>query len=154
MKKVALALILLLVAFRSAAQNSPADTQTIQMLKEFYTIYHITFYSATKANWKFFPGKLHELQKRYCTRKLYNNLKNDNLDHDFLISDLYTDSLHLNTLTVVKNPTQVKHYIVSYIAPVSAGQIKELKAVFNVGVEKEDGDFKISTLINETKYPW
>ena len=48
----------------------------------------------------------------------------------------------------------MNHYIVSYLAPVSVGKIKELKTIFDIGVVKEDGVYKISTLVDDTKYPW
>lgn len=103
--------------------------------------------------------KLDLVRKKYCTKKIYNdlrvsNLKGEDVEHDFIVSDLYTDSLRANTITVVKDRAETGHYIVSYLAPISVGKIKELKVIFDIGMVKEDGVYKISTLTDNTKYPW
>jgi hypothetical protein len=160
MKKIVFALLLMLFAFRSIAQNTQADEQAIQRLKEFYTIYNKTFYTNfKKIDFMLLQAKLDVVRKKYCTKKLYtplihSNLKGEDADHDFIVSDLYTDSLRIKTLTVIKDRTQMNHYIVSYLAPVSVGKIKELKTIFDIGVVKEGGVYKISTLVDNTKYPW
>jgi hypothetical protein len=156
MKRIAVAFVLILFAFRSPAQNSTADAQAIAMLKQFYTLYNLTWaygspYSS-KMPFKVFQEKVDLLRKKYCTRKLYNNIKND-WDYDFLIADMYADSTHLKTLTVVKDRAEARHYMVSYIAHKTMGKVKELHMSFDVCVEKEDGDYKISTVYNQTQHP-
>jgi len=161
MKKTLFAIILLfIVTLNSTAQNTLVDNQAIHRLKEFYTIYNKTFYNNfKKIDFMLLQTKLDLVRKKYCTKKLYNdlrlnNLKGEDVEHDFIVSDLYTDSIRIKTLTVVKSKVEMNNYIVSYMAPVEVGKIKELKAVFNIGMVKEDGVYKISTLADNTKYPW
>ncbi|TSJ42960.1 hypothetical protein FO440_01855 [Mucilaginibacter corticis] len=160
MKKILLVLILLLtVTLSSSAQNTPADNQAIQRLKEFYTIYNKTFYTNfKKMNFMLLQAKLDLVRKKYCTKKLYNdlrisNLKGEDVEHDFIVSDLYTDSLRAKTINVIKDHTETGHYIVSYLAPISVGKVKELKAIFDVGMVKEEGVYKIAALADNTMYP-
>ena len=160
MKKIALAIILSFVfTLNSAAQNTAANDQAMQRLKEFYTIYNKTFYTNfKKINFMLLQTKLDLVRKKYCTKKLYNdlrlnNLKGEDVEHDFIVCDLYTDSLRVKTLAVIKKRTEMNHYIVSYLAPIDVVKIKELKAIFDIGMVKEDGVYKISTLADNTKYP-
>ncbi len=152
-------ILLLTVTLNSTAQNTPADNQAIQRLQEFYAIYNKTFYANfKKISFMLLQAKLDLVRKKYCTKKLYNdlrisNLKGEDVEHDFIVSDMYTDSLRAKTINVIKDHAETGHYIVSYLAPISVGKIKELKAVFDVGMVKEDGLYKISALADNTIYP-
>ena len=79
MKKIVFALLLMLFAFRSIAQNTQANDQAIQRLKEFYTIYNKTFYTNfKKIDFMLLQAKLDLVRKKYCTKKLYNTLIHSN----------------------------------------------------------------------------
>jgi hypothetical protein len=127
------------------SQNDVADKQAVQMLKEFYTAYNTTW-STTKGY--VLTKKLDSLQRKYCTKKLKNEVKEFGLDHDPLIGDDYTDAEHLKTLTVTKDSAKASAYIVSYIAHTLSASNKPIdeKVIIHVTVVKEGESFKIAAV--------
>lgn len=131
------------------AQNDIADNQAIQMLKEFYTSYNIAW--SIHAAPDVLVKRLDSLQKKYCTIKLRNELKEefkqDGLDHDLLINDEYTDIEHLKTLTITKDKTKVNAYVVSYVVHTTrAYKPVDQKVIIHLTIAKEGDGFKIASV--------
>jgi len=141
-----LASVLLLTNHNYAhAQNDVADKQAILMLKDFYTAYN-TVWSTTKGF--ILVKKLDSLQRKYCTKKLRLEVKEDGIDQDPLVGIDYTDVEHLKTLVITKDPTKENTYIVSYIAHTLSAANKPIdeKVVIHVSVIKEGASFRIASV--------
>jgi hypothetical protein len=98
-----------------AQSKSEVDPkQAIQLIKEFYIAYNTAWSSDSTP--QELNEKLRDLKLKYCSIALMIDLSDD-IDHDLLINDQYTDVAHLKTLTVHKDSGKKNSYTVSYIAP-------------------------------------
>ena len=145
MKKILLAFLIITSVIASKAQDSSSGQQAVHMLKEFYTAYN-TAWSTTKGY--VLIKKLDSLQRKYCTKKLRNEVKEIGLDHDPLIGIDYTDVEHLKTLSITKDPGNANGYIVFYMAHTLSASNKptDEKVVIHVIVVKEEGVAKIASV--------
>ncbi len=144
--------LLVLVSFttaieRSYSQSASKGTQAIEMLREFYI-------AQSKINLTIQDiGKKDSLQKKYCSRKLQEKLKEQfnltGLDHDLLTKDYGIDSLGLKTLKITKDPKQRNCYDISYsiyddVIPNITK--KEIKVEIKVAVKKENHILKVDNI--------
>jgi hypothetical protein len=136
--------ILLCNGGRTRAQNNVGDNQVIQMLKEFYIAYNAAW---STAKGEIPIKKLRSLQRKYCTNKLINGIKEEDFDHDPLLGEDYEYVEHLKTVTVIKDRNKENTYIVSYIDNTTqGGNPIDIKVVLHVTVVKEGGSFKIASV--------
>jgi hypothetical protein len=141
--------ILLCNSGYARAQNNVEDKQAIQMLKEFYIAYNAAW-SAAKGEIPM--KKLRSLQRKYCTSKLINAIKDEDFDHDPLLGEDYEYVEHLNTVTVIKDRNKGNTYIVSYIDHTTqGGNPIDIKVVLHVILVKEGGSFKIASVKETAK---
>lgn len=155
-KTMYITLILICFCVNSAlTQSSAEENSAIEMLKEFYTVYNITWSAPpNKKEPLAMDKKLRELRAKYCTKKLSAQLKNETLDYqDVMLGEwFYTDLKHLKTsLKVIKDNTKTNGYIVSYISPNEdpTGKPIQENVLLKITVAKEDGRFKIASVTSK-----
>jgi hypothetical protein len=150
--KITIYLVLICTLFlsNSGCARAQNDKQAVQMLKEFYNA-HNTVWSTTKDNY-ILIRKLDSLQRKYCTMSLRRELKKEfqanGLDHDILTNDYDINIEALKTMSISKDPTKPKGYIVSWTISTLNPSYKPIKKkVFvHVTVVKENNSSKINSV--------
>lgn len=143
--KIIPAFLLIVFALISKAQNKPSDSQAIEMLKRFYFAYNAAWSNShTGVPFK----KLELLQRRYCTKKMRKEVKEEGVDQDPLLGADNTYAEHLKTIKVTKDPVKSNVYTVSYINHTMGGDYKpaDIGVVLHVTVVKEGKSFKIDAV--------
>ena len=147
MKKLIFVLLFMASAVVAKAQNDAEEKQAVQMLKEFYIAYNAAWSTAHHG----IPiKKLDSLQRKYCTKKMRDEVKEFGLDHDSVIGvdNLYAE--HLKTVTVIKDSAKTNAYMVSYSYHTTFGsQSTDTKVVLHVTFVKEGVNFKIDSVIEQ-----
>ncbi|MBS0425346.1 MAG: hypothetical protein JSR71_13235 [Proteobacteria bacterium] len=137
--------IFLISINRVQSQNKLADKEIKEMLREFYTAYNTTW---STCNMQLLKYKLDSLQRKYCTKKLIQQVKEYGLDHDPLIGDDYTDVEHLKTLSITKDSSQPFAYTIYYIAHTLSASNKPIdeKVIIHLTVAKEGDIYKVASI--------
>jgi hypothetical protein len=131
-------IILLFNSFGYAQTKLSDEIQIKKRLNDFYICY-IKENSKTIGNTK----TIDAIQKKYCTEKLLNKIKNDELDYDPILNAQDCDILWLKTLKILKDSKMKDLYFVTYIDTFS-----KKKNTIKLIVIKEDGNFKINEIID------
>ncbi|MGZ3860978.1 MAG: hypothetical protein ACXVMS_15670 [Flavisolibacter sp.] len=132
------------------AQGNNSDKQVIKMLTEFYTTYSKIWSIKPGPHFGMLYKRLDSLQKIYCIQKIRKEAKEWFDDgHDLLTNDFGIDVESIKSMTIAKDTTKVKSYLVSYEViefPVSPNKPIKERITLHVNVVNEEDKYKIAAV--------
>jgi hypothetical protein len=132
-----LTVILLLINGCGQAQTKSSDEQAIKILNEFYSNYIIEN-SKSQIDQK----TINSLKSKYCTSRLLNKIKIEDLDYDPFLNAQDCDAEWLKTLTITRDSRKPNFYIISFV-----DNLSNKKNYIRLSVIKEKDTYKIDTIL-------
>lgn len=126
----------------SCAPNQDEAGKKMKMIREFYTAY-ISEVSGSQSP-KIMAENLEELQSKYCTKRLIEELPEiiESTEADPFLKSQDGNLEWLNSLSVWQNEDNINQYYVSFIDTLSKS-----KVIVKLTITEEDGSYKIDSII-------